>query len=266
MRRLIDRFAKSAKVCGSVSELRTLLDEATGELGFTYYALLHHCAVDNRQSSLVRLDNYPPAWIEERKRLLIASEDPVHQASRRTNVAFAWSDIGTLISLSSNQREILDASKRFGLGDGLTVPANIPTEPTGSFSFAVRRGFPLRDLSLTSAEIIGAYAFDAARRIFGRESFRQRPQLSKRELDCLRLIAIGKSDWETARILGISFDTVRQYVKRARSAYGVVTRTQLVVMGLRDNWISIEEVTIPERRSGYASPIRPRRSQFNSPT
>lgn len=44
-----------------------------------------------------------------------------------------------------------------------------------------------------------------------------------------------------AIILGLSVETARHYVKRARSAYDAVTRTQLVVFGLRDDWVSFED-------------------------
>jgi LuxR family quorum-sensing system transcriptional regulator CciR len=50
---------------------------------------------------------------------------------------------------------------------------------------------------------------------------------------------------EIALILGISGETARQYVKRARAAYDVVSRTQLVVLALRDDWISFDEALDP---------------------
>jgi LuxR family quorum-sensing system transcriptional regulator CciR len=54
-------------------------------------------------------------------------------------------------------------------------------------------------------------------------------------------LAAGKTDWEIATILGLSPETVHQYVKQARAAYDVVSRTQLVVNGLRDAWISYDD-------------------------
>ena len=72
-----------------------------------------------------------------------------------------------------------------------------------------------------------------------------RPHLSRREIQCLRLLARGKTDWETARILGISVETARDYVKRARAAYDVATRTQLVVHGLRDEWVTFDDAIPP---------------------
>lgn len=49
-----------------------------------------------------------------------------------------------------------------------------------------------------------------------------------------------------ARILGLSIETAHQYVKRARAAYDAVSRTQLVVYGLRDAWISFEDAIPPD--------------------
>ena len=46
-------------------------------------------------------------------------------------------------------------------------------------------------------------------------------------------------------ILGISVETARQYVKRARRAYDAVTRAQLVVLGLRDDWLNFEDALDP---------------------
>jgi LuxR family transcriptional regulator, quorum-sensing system regulator CciR len=71
------------------------------------------------------------------------------------------------------------------------------------------------------------------------------PHLSRRERECVRLVAAGKSDWEIACILGISVETAHQYVKRARAAYDVVSRAQLVACGLRDAVVSFEEAIPP---------------------
>jgi LuxR family quorum-sensing system transcriptional regulator CciR len=126
------------------------------------------------------------------------------------------------------------------------MPANVPGEPGGSCSFAVRRGASLPTRNLMSAELIGAHAFRAARRLNSFGAARRAPRLSRRERQCLALVAAGKSDWESAVILGLSVETVRQYVKRARAAYDVVSRAQLVVHGLRDALISFDEAIPPK--------------------
>lgn len=126
--------------------------------------------------------------------------------------------------------------------DGFTVPVNVPGEPSGSCSFALRAGRDLSPIRLSCAEIIGAQAFKAARRLGASQITRLRPHLSKRERECVQLVALGKSDWEIGVILGISAETARQYVKRARLAYGVASRTQLAVCALYDGWIDFNDV------------------------
>ena len=245
MKRLVDRFASNAAECADLEELRTLLEAVTDELGFDYFALLHHSSLDPGRQPGLRIDNYPGAWAEEMVAGNLARADPVHLSSQRTSSAFGWAELGSMVHLGQREKAILDRSRYYGIGDGLTVPANIPREPSGSCSFAVRSGRELPHQRLLCAELVGAHAFRAARRIMRLPKASEPPRLSAREVECLRLVAAGKTDWEVAAILGISVETARQYVKRARAAYDVATRTQLVVHGLRDGLVSFEEA-IPQ--------------------
>lgn len=173
------------------------------------------------------------------------SDDPVHAACRHSAAGFAWEGIDSLAELDRKQRDRLAESRAFGLGEGFTVPVNVPGEPAGSCSFAVRPGEHLPRDQLMSAEMIGLHAFQAARMLIGGGLRPSRPHLSPRERACLKLVARGKSDWEISVILGISVETARQYVKRARHAYDVVSRTQLVVFGLRDDWLDYGDAIPP---------------------
>ena len=239
-------FEEQASRCASPGDLRLLLEEVTRELGFQHFALLHHQCVRSGSDRLIRLDNYPGAWEEELLTRHDVAADPVHLASLRTNAGFGWDELGDLLPLSSSQRRILERSGHYGLGPGFTIPANVPGEPSGSCSFAVGRGRPLPDRRLMCAELVGVHAFRAARRIYGFAAAGGIPRLSRRERQCLRLVAGGKTDWEIAAILGISVETARQYVKRARAAYDVVSRAQLVACGLRDALVSFDEAIPPD--------------------
>jgi LuxR family quorum-sensing system transcriptional regulator CciR len=246
MKRLVDRFGEQSAICPDIKALGRLLEDATWELGFHFFALLHHASMSSPRNSYVRLDNYPADWVSELESRGLVRHDPVHFASRRTSAGFAWGEIDAIARLDPRQRAVLQESRRFGLGDGFTVPANVPGEPSGSCSFAVRHGAELPRSRLMCAELVGVHAFRAARRLNGDLAPSGRPHLSRREIECLRLIALGKTDWEVAAILGISVETARQYVKRARRAYDVVSRTQLVVLGLRDAWLGFEDAIPPD--------------------
>ena len=56
------------------------------------------------------------------------------------------------------------------------------------------------------------------------------------------MVARGKSDWEAAKILGVSQDTVHQHVEMAKRKYGVATRAQLVIRAIYDNQLGFQDV------------------------
>lgn len=64
--------------------------------------------------------------------------------------------------------------------------------------------------------------------------------LSPRQIDCVALVAQGKSDWEISQILGLGRDTVHEYVEGARRRYDVRRRTQLVLRAVRDGHLRID--------------------------
>ena len=255
LRRLTEQFAETAAKCMTNDALRSALDDVARELGFSFFALLHHASLRSLEERYIRIENYPDGWRNELVSHGLWRDDPVHRASRRVGWAFAWRDLERFCHVGPSQLRILERGRQFGLGDGLTVPMNVPGEPAGSCSFAVRRGAELPAERLHCAELIGSRAFAAARRIAGPQAPAAPPRLSRREIECLRLVAAGKTDDEIGTILGISRETARQYVKRARSAYDVVSRTQLAVLGLRDGHIDFDEAIDPrlDRHRGKTS-------------
>lgn len=58
-------------------------------------------------------------------------------------------------------------------------------------------------------------------------------RLSARQAACLHWAAMGKTSWETARILGISESTVNFHLRNACARLGVRGRRVAVVKALR---------------------------------
>lgn len=245
--RLIDQFEDQARACSDMSGLAVLLADAARDLGFQFFALLHHASLALPGRGLIRIDTYPQGWAEELVARDLVGIDPVHHACRRTSLGFAWNELARFTPIGGAEREVLARADRHGLGNGFTVPVNLPGEPPGSCTFAVRSGLALPAGRLLSAEQLGVHAFETARRIAGFPGQAHCPRLSRRERQCLKLVAAGKTDAVIAQILGICPDTVHQYVKRARAAYDVASRAQLVACGLRDSLVSYEEAIPPGR-------------------
>lgn len=240
----IDAFVREVSEVETEEALAGLLAEISREMGFAYFALTHHVALRRAPGPSIRLANYPAEWIDYFDRHDLGPSDPVHRASQLTSVGFAWSRLPHLIALTPRDREVLALAGLRGIGDGFTIPAHVPGESNGSCSFATAAGRALSDDHLPQAQLVGAFAFEAARRVWQMRgsTLRPAPRLTDRQRDCVVWAARGKSDWEIARILGLSPETVTEYLKRARERYGVSKRTLLAVHALFDGTITFTDV------------------------
>lgn len=63
---------------------------------------------------------------------------------------------------------------------------------------------------------------------------------SDREVEALRLLARGSSNDEIAVGLGISIKTVESHLRRLFGRYGVLSRTELALLAVREGWVSGE--------------------------
>jgi LuxR family quorum-sensing system transcriptional regulator CciR len=239
-----EAFLRDLCEMSSEADLAEALSVVSRELGFTYFALTHHVDVRRAAQPAIRLHNYPKDWERYYDDHSLGVSDPVHRASHVTSVGFAWSEIPKMIALTRHDHEILIRGGAQGIGDGFTIPANVPGETHGSCSFANPAGVPIPEDGLALAQLVGAFAFEGARRLWRVRSpvDPDQPTLTERQRECLLWVARGKSDWEISRILGIQHETVVRHLKLARERYGVAKRTMLAVHALFDGLISFTDV------------------------
>ena len=237
----VDAFVRDVRELRTEGELAGALDDIVRDLGFRYFALTHHVDV-RRSSAAIRIHNYPDGWAEWFDDQSLGATDPVHRASNLTSVGFAWSKLPDMLVLTAKDRLVLDLARGQGIGEGFTVPAHVPGEAHGSCSFARAAGERLTDEHLPLLQLVGAFAFEAARRM-QRVTLDPAPlPLTDRQRECVMWAARGKSDWEIARILEVSHDTVIEHLRHARQRYGVGKRTLLTVHALFDGTIGFLDV------------------------
>ncbi|MAW98402.1 MAG: LuxR family transcriptional regulator [Sphingomonas sp.] len=236
-------FFGLARQASTNADLMQALACVSISMGFDYFALTHHVDFAAAGHAAVRLHNYPDDWVAWFDARRLGVSDPVHRASQATSIGFTWQRVPELIRLTPVDRHVLDCARERGIGDGFTVPVHVPGEATGSCSFAVAPGRCVPVDNLPLAQLTGAFAFEAARRINGVRSLdAQAPTLTERQRDCVLWMARGKTDWEIARILGLSQETVTQHLKQARERYGVPKRSVLAVRALFDGLISFSDI------------------------
>jgi DNA-binding CsgD family transcriptional regulator len=109
--------------------------------------------------------------------------------------------------------------------DGLIVPVHEDGDLAWYVAFSGRDpDLGQRAQSLLGASVHAGYAL--FRELM--DGTAPRSPLSKRESECLRWVAEGKTDGEAGKILGISPRTVRFHINNAKDKLGVATRIQAV--------------------------------------
>jgi len=240
----VTRFVELTNAAKTLNDLGRLMADITREMSFDVYALVQH--VDIRRSSNdgnVWLENYPSCWAEAFVARGLYTSDPIHVASQKKTAGFLWSEVGAIIRLTAHHHRVLDEARKEGLADGFTVPAHLPGEGNGTCSFGVKTGRPVPTANLMMAQLIGTFAFESAQKIIARQKNVpvEKPKLTQRQLDCLVLVARGKTDWEIASILGVKEATVTDYITDACARYNVRRRVQLVMRAVHDGHMTLRD-------------------------
>ena len=241
------RITEFMNSCGTITDekaLRDVLADTTRALGFTQYALLHHVDLACPPDHSITLIGYDDAWMERIVRNRYFQDDPILAASNRRLTGFGWREVPQIISLSRRQHRILQEAEGYGLRDGFTVPVHVAGEYHGTCSFSSDRLTELTPDLIGSAQIVGMYCFEVARRITNRSvlSDGAMPKLTQRQLDCMVFVGSGKTNRQTAKILGVSEETVRKHVLEAMRRYDVGKRTLLIVRALFDGQLCYRDM------------------------
>jgi LuxR family quorum-sensing system transcriptional regulator CciR len=228
----------------SLPALKELLSDIVPTFGVDYFLMTHHVDFGRSAPGTVQMSNYPREFIAEEREQGGWRQDPVFLACERTTAGFFWSQLGELVPLEPQMFRRVEQVRRAGLGDGFAVPNHIPGEYSGSVQFAVgiEREFP-REMA-SALQSLATYAFEAARqlaRTYEGPLVACAP-LTDRQVQCLLLVAKGKSDTDIGQLLDLSPRTVNAYIEAAKRRYCVATRQQLLILALFNRQITFSEV------------------------
>lgn len=195
------------------------------------YVTLHvfRAGHDAQNKPYVRT-NYPDAWVSRYLLNDYVRIDPVLQMAEKTNVPFCWSTL----DVTSAHHDMMQEAADHGLyptGFSVAHVDAIGRRSVLSFNAQEARG------GLTWGPFLAAHhdhLVQLAVRLHQMaiaeitDDSENLPQLSPREMECLRWTAAGKSHTEIAIILNLSEHTVRGYLKEARVKLDSVSLAQAV--------------------------------------
>ena len=73
-------------------------------------------------------------------------------------------------------------------------------------------------------------------------------QLSDREMEILKLAARGMSNKDIAKKLFLSIRTVKAHLSNIFNKMGVASRTEAIVKGVREGWLTLEDISEEESK------------------
>ena len=225
---------------GSLAGIGAAFRTAIESLGFRYFACCAHSDPRDPSGAAILLHNYPAAWAQRFRAAGHLRIDPVLRLAARTPLPFFWDAAFAARPITPPQRLVLEEAAGYGIEHGYTMPLHAfapPDSPRASCS-VVPAGGALDPRSYTTVQLLALCLYACAGRARIQLGDAPSAQLTPRERECLALAARGKTDWEIARLLGLSQCTVHYHIERAKQRFDVITRIQAVVQALRSGQIS----------------------------
>ena len=221
-----------------------LMEAIAREMGFRYYALVHHDDLRVRRPDRVDLMHYPPAITDRLVSQHQYRRDPVIRGCIFADSAFLWSDLPSIIKFDRRDRASLERGAQAGLNQGITVPYVRLGDRMGSCTFAGMRRPELACRYLGAVQMIGIFAFQAARRLLCGvpEPVSIHPRLHPRPRECVVLAGRGYSNKRIARALALTPRTVDGYLTEARRLFGAHDRTELVASAVLAGEVGLDEL------------------------
>ena len=180
------------------------------------------------------LSTTPQAWRDLYQERGWGVHDPILQELRGRCCSFVWSEVLSSNSLTAPQQELMREAAAKGLVDGFGISIHEAGGYVGTVNLAAT-SVNLDPAGRATLALASVYLYlrlcalrAAAQRCAGK-------RLSPREIEILRWITEGKSDWQIGRILAISDKTVNYHIERK---FGVATRVQAVVSAIQQGSLS----------------------------
>ncbi len=226
-----------------IDDLKRLMEAVAGEIGFRFWALIHHDEQRGQRPGLVDLKNYPAGVVDKFLDQHHFRRDPIVRGCLFADSAFVWSALPRIITIDGKDRAALAFGADVGLNEGITVPSSLLGDCIGSCTFAGMRRPQDAERLLGFVQMVGIFAFQAARRLFGPQLVR-RPttRLHPRPRECIVLAGRGLSNKEIARVLALAPRTVDGYLTEARRLFELHDRTELVVSAVLAGEVGLHEL------------------------
>lgn len=214
-------------------ELCPALEELCVRYGLSHMTFLVVCS-GGRSGVHPYFTTYPDAWTEIYVEKRYFDIDPVINVARSGFMPVDWS---SLDQRSAQTSRLFKEAHSFEIGpSGLTIPIRGPKGERCLFSVASnlpkREWSRLRASSIHELQILSQYLHETVFSATGLREVGRYRDLSRREVECLQLLARGRISKQIAADLGISENAVKLYLRSARKKLGAATSHHAVAKAI----------------------------------
>jgi DNA-binding CsgD family transcriptional regulator len=208
----------------------SLFKNAVAYFGFDTFAC-GEVDTAHRNRNVFYIIEWPESWRKFYIGSGLIERDPLLGALSARRKSFTWSELRKERRLSQVGRDALRLAAEHGWTEGLVVSVTRGGTRYGLVSLVGH--LKVSDHQRLLLCLISECLLTRIRSLGPRAGFPAPPAgLSKREIDCLRLVALGCSDREIAGTLGVSRSTAHQHVEGGRRKLKAKTRAHLAALGV----------------------------------
>lgn len=174
-------------------------------------------------------NDWPESWLKIYTEKDFVSADPFVEEARRAIAPFVWSEIERHRPLTPRAKDIYDVAHEYGWREVIGIPIHGPAGYQGMVSLASMKDITLSAADLGLLDMTSRVIHERCRKEIGFGVMaKDTPKLTARELECMQWVAVGKTDWEIAQVLGISSSTAHFHVESAKKKLGLSSRAEAV--------------------------------------
>jgi LuxR family quorum-sensing transcriptional regulator LasR len=222
--------------CRSQQEWRDLLIKQGNDLGFerVLIAIFPDRNAPLEADSAFLQSNYSESWRSKYDNEKMGYVDPTVGHCLNKSTPLIWSPD---IFAAPKQKDMYEEASGHGIRSGITLPIHGGNGEVGVLCFVTdtKPGQSFLDQTrhtLPQLSYLRDYLFESSKNFTSRHPT-PRIHLTRREIECLKWAANGKSSWDIGRILNCSEATVNFHFSNIRQKFGAVNRQQAVVKAIR---------------------------------
>ncbi|MEG3617510.1 LuxR family transcriptional regulator [Magnetovibrio sp. PR-2] len=182
--------------------------------------------------------SYPEDWVKYYFENGFIEADPVRIRGLHTRRAFTWDSMMAQHDLNNAEQEIMDLGEEAGLKSGSAMVFHGPMGEAFGVGLACSEHNPDVEHHLKEIEILSTQFHVQFSAHFGQDQSSKAP-LTPRELEILKWVASGKSNWAIGEILALSEHGVEYHVRNILKKMDADSRLSAVVKALYNGYLTL---------------------------